>query len=80
MDFIKEDGQWKIWHMTMFTDIACPVTGNWGQDKMYPYEGVEIPAPTETGKYYTAYGEDFISLVDPPLPEPYDTFANTFSY
>ena len=80
VDFIKEDGTWKIWHMTMFTDIQCPVGGNWGKDKMYPHEGVEIPEPTVKEHYYTGYGEDFLSLVEPPLPEPYDTFANTFSY
>ena len=80
VDFIKEDGAWKIWHMTMFTDIQCPVGGNWGKDKMYPHEGVEIPEPTVKEHYYTGYGEDFLSLVEPPLPEPYDTFANTFSY
>ena len=80
VDFVKEDGVWKIWHMTMFTDIQCPVGGNWGKDKMYPHEGVEIPEPTVKEHYYTGYGEDFLSLVEPPLPEPYDTFANTFSY
>lgn len=80
VDFVKEDGVWKIWHMTMFTDIQCPVGGNWGKDKMYPHEGVEIPEPTVKEHYYTGYGEDFLSLVEPPLPEPYDTFVNTFSY
>ena len=80
VDFIKEDGVWKIWHMTMYTDIQCPVGGNWGKDKMYPHEGVEIPEPTVKEHYYTGYGEDFLSLVEPPLPEPYDTFANTFSF
>ena len=80
VDFVKEDGVWKIWHMTMFTDIQCPVGGNWGKDKMYAHEGVEIPEPTVKEHYYTGYGEDFLSLVEPPLPEPYDTFANTFSY
>ena len=80
VDFVKEDGVWKIWHMTMFTDIQCPVGGNWGKDKMYPHEGVEIPEPTVKEHYYTGYGEDFLSLVEPPLPEPYDTFSNTFSY
>ena len=80
VDFIKEDGQWKIWHMIMFTDIQCPVGGNWGRDKMYAHEGVAIPEPTVKEHYYTSYGEDFISLVAPALPEPYDTFANTFSY
>lgn len=80
VDFVKEDGVWKIWHMTMFTDIQCPVGGNWGKDKMYPHEGVEIPEPTVKEHYYTGYGEDFLSLVEPPLPKPYDIFANTFSY
>ena len=80
VDFIKEDGVWKIWHMIIFTDIQSPVKGNWGRDKMYAHEGVEIPAPTEVKHYYTGYGEDFISMVAPDLPEPYDTFANTFSY
>lgn len=80
VDFVKEDGQWKIWHMIMYTDIQCPVGGNWGKDTMYPHEGVEIPEPTVKKHYYTSYGEDFLSLVEPPLPEPYDTFANTFSY
>jgi hypothetical protein len=80
VDFIKEDGVWKIWHMTMFTDIQCPVGGNWGSDKMYAHEGAPIPAPTVQEHYYTSYGEDFVSLVAPQLPEPYDTFENTFSY
>lgn len=80
VDFIKEDGQWKIWHMTMFTDIECPLGGNWGRDKMYAHEGVAIPEPTEKKEFYHGYDENFVSLVNPPLPEPYDTFANTFSY
>ena len=80
VDFVKEDGVWKIWHMTMFTDIACPVGKNWGTAKMYEHEGVAIPAPTEQGTNYIGYGEDFISELKPALPEPYDTFANTFSY
>lgn len=80
VDFIKEDGVWKIWHMTMFTDIQAPIKGNWGKDKMYAHEGVEIPEPTEKSHNYTGFGEDFLSLVEPPLPEPYETFADTFSY
>ena len=80
VDFIKEDGQWKIWHMIMFTDIACPVGGNWGRDAMYAHEGVAIPEPTEKKTFYHSYDKDFVSLVAPELPEPYDTFANTFSY
>ena len=80
VDFIKEDGRWKIWHMIMFTDIECPLGGNWGRDKMYEHEGVAIPEPTIKEDFYQSYSNDFVSLVAPQLPEPYDTFANTFSY
>ena len=80
VDFIKEDGQWKIWHMTVFTDIESPVKQNWGSSTMYAHEGVEIPAPTEAGEFYQGYGAEYVSTLNPPYPEPYDTFANTFSY
>ena len=80
VDFIKEDGTWKIWHMIMFTDIACPVKGNWGRDKMYEHEGVAIPEPTVKEELYKTFGEDYVFAINPEMPEPYDTFANTFSY
>lgn len=80
VDFVKEDGQWKIWHMRVCTDFETPVGGNWTRDAMFEHEGVEIPAPTETGSYYASWNPDRVAMVDPPMPEPYDTFANTFSY
>ena len=80
VDFIKEDGAWKIWHMIMFTDIACPLGQNWGTAKMYEHEGPEAPAPTEAGELYKSFGEDYVFEIKPEMPEPYDTFANTFSY
>ena len=80
-DFVKEDsGEWKIWHMIMFTDIACPLGQNWGTAKMYEHEGPEAPAPTEAGELYKSFGEDYVFEIKPEMPEPYDTFANTFSY
>ena len=79
-DFIEEDGQWKIWHMILFTDIACPLGQNWGSAKMYEHEGVTPPEPTEPGELYKSFGEDYVFEINPEMPEPYDTFANTFSY
>ena len=80
MDFVKEAGQWRIWHMTFFTDFETPVGKNWGTDIMYPHEGIPIPAPTESGTYYQNYSKDYVSRLIPAIPKPYDTFANTFSY
>lgn len=80
VDFIKEDGAWKIWHMIIFTDIECPLGQNWGTAKMYEHEGVALPEPTEKKQNYITFGEDYIFEIKPEMPEPYDTFANTFSY
>ena len=80
VDFVKEAGRWKIWHMWMCTDFETPVGGNWTRDTIPAREGVEVPAPTETGVFYSSWTPDYVSLVNPPMPEPYDTFANTFSY
>ena len=80
VDFIKEDGNWKIWHLNLVTDMACPLDGNWGTDAPYAHEGVELPAPTEKGKFYESYSKEYVSSLTPKLPIPYDTFANTFSY
>lgn len=66
--------------MIMFTDIACPLGQNWGTAKMYEHEGPEAPAPTEAGELYKSFGEDYVFEIKPEMPEPYDTFANTFSY
>lgn len=80
VDFVCEDGQWKIWHMQMATDIEAPVGGSLAAGLMPKKEGPAAPAPSETGEYYKSYSADFVSVVNPPLPEPYPTFSDTFSY
>ena len=32
------------------------------------------------GELYKSFGEDYVFAINPEMPEPYDTFANTFSY
>lgn len=80
VDFVKENGQWKLWHMTFFTDFETPLGGNWATDPMYAREGVPMPEPSESGEFYHSYSRDYVSRVYPALPKPYDTFANTFCY
>lgn len=80
VDFVKEDGQWKIWHMRWCPDFKTPLDGNWTKNKLPPHEGIEYPEPTKKGEFYRSYDANYIAEVNPPLPEPYDTFANTFSY
>jgi hypothetical protein len=89
-DFIKVDDEWKIWHMVDIQELTAPVGVNWTKD--YPVPAVlpeftslagklqPVPEPTVPAKVHIAYykGRGFSPLVR--VPEPYATFAGTFSY
>ncbi len=69
IDFIREDDGWKIWHMIIMTDFKTPVGENWAKVNLAP-----------TGSYYSAYTPSITPQKGVPVPEPYQTFSNTFSY
>jgi len=80
VDFIKEDDEWKIWHLFVGTDFALeagedmtkqPVSDTSVDDKAP--EGMEITIPIQayTARYnWSAY---------PAIPRPYETFSETIS-
>lgn len=88
VDFRLEDGSWKIWHMQYLTDINSPTGGDWAAEPLSfpedpnfaPLKDFVFPQPnipaTLRENYYP--GRPFTE--SPPLPEPYETFAETFSY
>lgn len=69
VDFIKEADGWKIWHLTIMTDFKTPVGENWANVNVAP-----------TGQYYTAYTPKVAPQEGVPVPKPYKTFSETFSY
>lgn len=89
-DFIREDGVWKIWHVLYLEDVNTPAGKKWGDPKAveaFPempefaaMADVAVAGPNEPGTLRTLYtgARPFTKL--PKVPEPYDTFANTFSY
>lgn len=88
-DFVREDGQWKVWHMLHLTDIEVPGGRSWGDPAPEPYPDLPEfagaqpftpPAPNRPCKLRETYypGRPFAPL--PDLPVPYETFAETFSY
>lgn len=89
VDFLKEGGGWKIWHMQYLEDINCPCGDRWwaGARKTYkafpefaPIAQIQIPEPTrreQLREYYHTQRE-FTRFPMPPVP--YETFAETFSY
>ncbi len=88
VDFVKEGGNWRIWHMLVAEDVKCPAGRDWsGKDTAYPdrpeFEGLreyKLPAPTVPCVLREHYHPDrpFMKLPEPP--EPYEKFENTFSY
>ena len=69
VDFVKEADGWKIWHMVIMTDFKTPVGQNWASVNLAP-----------TGAYYSAYTPEITPQEGVPVPKPYSTFAETFSY
>jgi hypothetical protein len=87
IDFIKEDGQWKIWHFNALCDFSTPYEKSWVESseetRLNPPTGPHFmrdtrdAAPLGTVDYTTRRVQpmDF-----PQPPEPYRTFSETFSY
>ena len=88
VDFVMEQGQWKIWHMQMLfnVDHQCGV-GFTDEEKVFePVPGFEViesfrlPEPNVKDKGFSAFCPDRPKTVSPRCPEPYGTFVETFSY
>lgn len=82
-DLVNENGQWKIWHMFICTDFVTPAGETFDPIKyaaLYP-AGLGIDdTPTEPAELYTSYTNKRVPVNVPKIPEPYKTFAETFSY
>lgn len=88
VDFVREDGEWKIWHQLYLVEIDRPCG--------YPFVGPEhtykprpefadaakitLPEPTVKVTLRENYSASRPFAGSPEVPVPYDTFANTFSY
>lgn len=86
-DFVLEDDEWKVWHLQDLQDLAAPAGTDWTKEPGYPVlEGfaslqeLTLPAPTQPCELYPAYRTDRPFTEPPAVPQPYRTFADTFSY
>jgi hypothetical protein len=92
VDFIREDGKWKIWHFFVGREFTTPYEKSWvdsALDKEEPYQMalalfMEWPGFTEphaaTLNPFDSYSPFKVATLKPRLPEPYKTFSETFSY
>ena len=88
VDFILEDGAWKIWHMLDLNEIGTrqgqPLTGTAEPLKEDPafaaMSTISMPEPTKPCALRETYSAQRAFTPSPRVPEPYHTFAETFSY
>ena len=89
VDFVKEDGEWKMWHYHLCPLFRTSFNKSWVEFSLEP-----LPVPAEdspslfkspepdrpTTEYYNAYTLTTVPKYLPRPPEPYETFDETFSY
>lgn len=83
IDFIKEDGKWKIWHLVICGDLSSeagtdysdqPVYLDWDTDPMQREFG-HPPIEELTHDVVFNWWDQY-----PPVPQPYETFSDDISY
>ena len=90
-DFIKEGGQWKIWHYHLYGWFNIPfykssseagVTGGPGREGGGPTMPAEMQSlmPDRPNSYSWSYSTKSQTENVPAPPEPYDTWDDSMSY
>lgn len=83
VDFIKEDGKWKIWHFSGLGDIMYRLEQSW-VDKFNPVLERTVPEDENWNVLkvppYHAYSPRTLPQYDPKPPEPYETWDDSISY
>jgi hypothetical protein len=87
VDFVKEDGKWKIWHMFVGKDFSTPYEKSWVEAALDSTPGIQLdvlpdfPKPNAPSlKPYGGYSPFKVAQFEPIPPVPYRTFRETFSY
>jgi hypothetical protein len=82
VDFIKEDGRWKFWHLEVFGIFFTPYEKSWVEQSM-PDERIVLPdglKPDKVTRYWTSYTPAAKTQLIPAPPEPYETFDPKMTY
>lgn len=88
VDFIREEDEFKIWHLCYFNDVDCISGTSWGKPEKKLPQLEEFAALkdftyedfSEEVKLYEKYYVNRELSKIPKIPKPYNTFKDTFSY
>jgi hypothetical protein len=94
VDFIKQDGEWRIWHFRCYEVARAPFNRDWisfakdnqeshdSQLAWFGDDGVPVFLPPVdepiTTTDYFPYANDKVQVLEPEPPKPYDRFEDTF--
>jgi hypothetical protein len=90
-DFVKEDGEWKIWHYLRNPLFLAPYNKDWVENSLnlppIPVPGTSKGIPNHGGdpdrastKLYDSYRITREPRLIPKPPEPYETFEDAEKY
>ena len=87
-DFIREGTDWKLWHLQYVNDVDARCGTSWGEiqepmaelPEFQALAEYQFPAYTRAEANRAYYAPDRPLTGAPRMPEPYETFAETFSY
>jgi hypothetical protein len=95
VDFVREDGEWKIWHFQIYTDTGFsenmggamggppgagpPPQGQGPSRGEGPSQGMQSDM-NRTVQMYEIYSPTRVPQNIPRLPEPYETWEDTTPY
>ena len=88
VDFVLEGRDWKILHMQWLRNVDVQCGTSFGEEPEQfpetepyaPMAGFKMPEPTVKATLMENYYPDRPFTKSPKVPEPYETFADTFSY
>ena len=88
VDFVCEDGTWKIWHLQYLEQIKTLCGQSWAEpntpfpelDAFAALKDCRLPEPSVKEVLMEYYDPKKPMARLPLPPTPYDTFANTFTY
>jgi hypothetical protein len=93
VDFVKQDGEWRIWHFRCYEVARAPFNRDWisfakdnqeshdSQLAWFGDDGVPVflpPVDEPVDDEYHPYANDRAQTLDPVPPTPYAEFEDTF--
>ena len=80
VDFVNENGSWKIWHLHVYTDFGAPVNLGSGMGGPPGAGQPQVEASYQARIGYRELGANSYPVLIPRPPEAYRTFSETWSY